>query len=67
MAYWDNAHTKEVQEETTAKFETGIDEGSQFVGYPLPAFFSKRVMDWSAYERGFAFGWWLKEWLKENK
>jgi hypothetical protein len=69
MAHWDNAHTKQVQEGTTSKFEDGIDAGSQFVGYPLPAFCSKAVKNLTAYERGFLLGWWLKQWLaiKDDK
>jgi hypothetical protein len=63
MANWDNAHTKQVQEETTNKHEAGIDDGARFIGYPLPAFCSKPVKDLIAYERGFLLGWWLKQWL----
>lgn len=67
MPNWDNAHTRQVQADTADKYESGIDDGYRFIGYPLPAFMSKPVMRLTAYERGFVFGWWLKEWLTQKK
>jgi hypothetical protein len=67
MANWGNQHTQQVQAETIDKHESGIDDGSAFIGYPMPAFFTKAVKMLTAYERGFIFGHWLKLWLDDSK
>lgn len=65
MANWDNSHTKQVQAEMADKYETGIDDGARFMGYPMPAFWRKPVAELTAYERGWLLGYWLRQWLQE--
>lgn len=64
---WDNLGVRQVQAELEAKYETGIDDGMQFAGYPMPAWWEKPVKLLTVYERGWLFGYWLTQWLGSSK
>lgn len=42
----------------------GVDDGLNFLGYPMPGFCTKPFYLCTAYERGFVVGWALQGWLK---
>lgn len=66
MANWGNEHTQGVQSEMDASREKGINDGVDFIGYPLPLFCTKAVKELTAYEQGFILGWWLNRWIGET-
>ena len=66
MANWDNLATAKVEAEMRAENERGQEDGydaGEKRGRHHPDFSSKPYRDWTAYERGYMYGYaiWLDE------
>lgn len=60
MANWDNLSTQIEQERLRDAFDEGLVEGYETPLNPLPAVAYKRLMDLTARERGYVYGWLVK-------